>query len=730
MIICRARDPQLPLAALWLLHEKGEAGPMLRRLWKARSPAIDAFLDELAQRDGESSALAAFLGWGSADCVARHVDRASEQPCPELWWRLQRNHPRLLIDPLIRHLRGTLGAYRKDAHLAYAKAFAYWLPHPRLWSLFPRPVRHPEAALLLLERWQAVLQESGRPRAVWKESTFEHLSRVIPEATVDAALRLEVVIGRDEMYYLARSLRADQLIALLATQPSSLGDGWSSTLDEPKAFFAAHPEVLEAALAQQMARPIWLDRFLCFLPGEREAERLRGWQTWLDAVRSPHGGLTGHHWATLPPDLRAVELRRALEERPPPGTLAPNHSWMLGYLPTGELAARLQEPLQSPDRALRARAVDLLFSSLKLCWPESPGDLAPARLVLSTLLDQGDQPAEVWCRWLAELRCTRLVWPAPVHEALAGVVGVVLALKDESGDLSLHLEHWLASMARSQGDFALRQMARVLAAKGGLRPRRWSLYTAWSSKDARGWNLHGRTNWIAEVRRSGGGEALFPLAQAFASAGESALLDELLQLVRSEVHALPAQEAWSALLLAQAEKEGALPWLRWLLLFSRSAEAAAADHRVALRAAVDAALRALPVAQRVTVLAELTSPCLTGPTPGDVLWGPLWAVLPQASPTEALTLAARAHLAAPEAAVAALLGAIGTLSVGAKASLLLAFVRARPRALRGTSPHRGALLQTLGESLREAGFQGASSLTPDLRGRRLRRCLQEIATPG
>lgn len=722
LIVAASRDTALALAALRLLHAKGEAGPMLVRLRKVHNPAIDAFLDELAQREGESEALAAFLGWGSAACVARHVDRASEKPCPELWRRLFRNHPSLLIDPLVRRLSGVLGAYRKDAHAAYTKAFHHWLP-------FLGPAKHPVAALLLTERLNAESRDKGGPRPTWKGSTFERLSKVIPEATVDAALRVNVAIEPNALHWLVPSLRADQLLALLATQPESLGDRWAISMNEPKAFFAAHPEALEAALARQMDRPRDLDCFLRFLPREREAERLRGWQIWMDAVRDPQVGLMAYDFATLPPDLRALELRRRAEERPPPASLAPDHSHLLAYLPMEALAARLAEPLRSPDLPLRALAVDVLFYALELCWPERPGDLAPARFVLSTLLDQGDQPAKHWCGWLERLNRLELDSSLLLHEALARVVGVVLALPERSQALSLCLEYWLARMALARGDFALRQMARVLAAWGGLRPRRWSPYKSWSILDARRWNLGECTTWIAAVLWSGGGEVLLSLAQAFARRGETEPLHELFRLVEPQAQALPAQEAWGAFLLAQAEKEGALSWLRWLLLFSRSpAPRAGVDHRVELRRVIESTLNGLSVTHGVTVLRSLTKPPFFGPTPGDALWQPLWAVLPQATVAEAVTLAARAYLAAPGATVVALLAATASLPVEARARLLVAFVRERPRALRVRSPHREALIQALGEAMRAAALPGASTLTPELRGRRLKRWLRALSS--
>jgi hypothetical protein len=316
----------------------GAAGPDLRRdllarlARRGRRAPTDGFLDAAAAR-GVDADLARLLPFGSAECVARHLDRFAGVADSSAWARLARHHPDVAAAATEARAAAT---DRLDARLVWqANAVLPTLADER-----------PDAALRLVRLLAR--------HAPVQRLNLGALARLRPDDVADLVLasedRVTVSLGP-----VADRLEPGRLRALAERRPDALGS----------------PEA-------------WLG----WLPPARRADLYdacgRGWR---DARGASGPGVV----ALLPRYLREQEGRRhlalpALAARP--AERLPYAS----FLPWDEAAAVLKSAAGSPDPALRGVAAAALVGCGRF-HPDRLADVIAAVLARRNEQDPVRQPA-------------------------------------------------------------------------------------------------------------------------------------------------------------------------------------------------------------------------------------------------------------------------------------------------------------------------------------------------
>lgn len=318
---------------------RGERRLLRRMAIARRTPAIDAFLDELA-RDGQLRDLIDDLPFGSLACVRRHLAHALERPSGRFWSGLATAHPALL---------GELLAARWRAVTGEADPVTRQLTAAHLLRIADRA---PAAALVVADLLLARGIEPAEP--VWRA-----LLREQPAQAIGLATRHQARVPAGALGGRVRELAPALLAEAMTLAPAVLGAfGPRVRTMSPD----RRQALADAWLAASKRFPIHGTYLLAELPAG--AARDRAYEDWSLAARDRDGVIDAALLVRLPRELATREAERHVNDvvalkTSPQRRLA----GIARYLPWRTLEAALRDYLGHPEGEVRALALGELLAN-------------------------------------------------------------------------------------------------------------------------------------------------------------------------------------------------------------------------------------------------------------------------------------------------------------------------------------------------------------------------------
>lgn len=438
-LVCDDAQAQRALELAWSL--KGERRLLLGFARRRRHGVIDRFLGWLFA-EGHHRELIDALSFGSAACVAQHLEVALERPSARFWQGLATRHPERFAEVLVARWTAAKGE-ADPVTRQLTDAYHHVIVHDA-----------PAAALA----WCRVLLER---RIEPHEEVWRRLLRRSLDACVKLAIEFDVPLPVDALWKRGHRISLTALADLMRHAPQVFGGvgGWVKELpaDARRALADAWVEVAE----RHPRHGTWLLEHAT--PNDA---RERAFAAWSRATRASNGAILSALIQPLPLDLAEREARRHVNEVE---ALATNPSERLAgrarYLPWDELSQVLKAYLGHPEGELRAVALREQLSVPGL-RPDDPSLPAKAlELVTARKFEQDPIRAamfETLALW------PKRVWTKAHLPAVAQAVRDALDASDCSPQTAAAAERVVVRLFHVDAPFAAKLLTTLIRERGTL----------------------------------------------------------------------------------------------------------------------------------------------------------------------------------------------------------------------------------------------------------------------